>query len=76
MLLLLGLGQIVLEVCIFLGVSVSANFLKNGWVSRVFEATTWRSNSVFSSSYLEDIYYIFEICHSFGPFFTTGDVLE
>ena len=37
------------------GVATSVAFLRNWLVSKVLEAATWRSNSVFASCYLKDV---------------------
>ena len=42
------------------GVSTSVLFLWNWSVSKVLEAVTWKSNSVFTSFYLNDISYVFK----------------
>ena len=48
------------------GISTSAHFLQNWSVSKVLEAATWKSNSVFASFYFKDIQYVFEGIHSLG----------
>ena len=58
------------------GVSTSAAFLRNWSVSKVLEAATWRSNSVFASFYLKDIQYVFEGIRSLGLFVAAGTVIE
>ena len=50
------------------GVSTSVTFLRNWLISKVLEAATWRSNSVFASFYFKDISYVFEGLRSLGPF--------
>ena len=40
--------------------------------SSVLEATSWRSNTVFTSFYLKDVQYIFEGVRSLGPFVAAG----
>ena len=42
------------------GVSTSAVFLQNWSVSKVLEATTWKSNSAIASFYFHDIQYVIE----------------
>ena len=49
-------------------VATKAAFLRNGSVSKVLEAATWRSNPVFASFYSHDISYSLDLCHSLGPF--------
>ena len=57
------------------GVATSVAFLRNWSVSKVLEAATWRSNSVFASFYLKDVSYLFEDLRSLGPFLAAGSVL-
>ena len=57
------------------GVATSVAFLRNWSVSKVLEAPTWRSNSVFASCYLKDVSYLFEDLRSLGPFVAAGSVL-
>ena len=54
------------------GVATSVAFLRNWSVSKVLEAATWRSNSVFASFYLKDVSYLFEGLWSLGNFMATG----
>ena len=56
-------------------VATSVAFLRNWSVSKVVEAATWRSNSVFTSFYLKDVSYLFEDLRSLGPFVAAGSVL-
>ena len=58
------------------GVSTSVAFFKNCSVSKVLEAATWRSNSIFASFYLKDIQYVFDNCKSLGPVVAAGTVLD
>ena len=58
------------------GVSTSAAFLKNWSVTKVLEAASWRSNSVFSSFYFKDLQYVMEDWKSLGPFVAAGEVLN
>ena len=57
------------------GVSTSAAFLQNLSVSKVLEAATWKSKSVFAAFYFEDIQYVFEGIHSLVPFVAAGSVI-
>ena len=57
-------------------VATSVAFLRNWSVSKVLEAATWRSNSVFASFYLRDIAYSLEDCKSLGPFVVAGNVIK
>ena len=45
----------------------SAFFFKNWSLSSVLEVASWRSNTVFTSFYLQHVQYIFEDVHSLGP---------
>ena len=58
------------------GVATSVAFLQNWSVSKVLEAATWRSNSVFTSFYLKDVSYLFEGLRSLGSFVAAGSVLR
>ena len=57
------------------GVATLVSFLRNWAVSKVPEAATWRSNSVFASFYLNDVSYVFEGLRSLGPFVAAGQVV-
>ena len=57
------------------GVSTSVSFLWNWSVSKVLQAATWKSNSVFASFYLNDISYVFEGFCSLGPFVAAGQIV-
>ena len=56
------------------GVATSVSFLRNWSISKVLEAATWRSNSVFSSFYFRDISYVFQGLRFLGQFVTAGNV--
>ena len=58
------------------GIATSTAFLKNCSISRLLEAATWRSNSVFSSFYFRDNSYSFEGLRSLGPFVAAGSVIN
>ena len=52
------------------GIATFVSFLRNWSISKVLEAATWRSNSVFASFYFRDISYVFSrtavswpVCH-------------
>ena len=47
-------------------------FFKNWSLASVLEASSWRSNTVFTSLYLKVVQYIFENVHSLGPFIAAG----
>ena len=57
------------------GVATSVSFLCNWAVSKVLEAATWKSNSVFASFYLNGVSYVFEGLRSLGPFVAAGQVV-
>ena len=57
-------------------VSTSTVFMQNWSVSRVLEASSWRSNSVSASFYLRDVQYVFEGMCSLGPFVAAGAVVN
>ena len=42
-------------------------FFKNWSLSSVLGATSWRSNTVFTSFYLQHVQYIFDVVRSLGP---------
>ena len=50
--------------------------MQNWSVSKVLEAASWKSNSVFASSYLRDIQYVFEGLRSLGPIVAAGSILQ
>ena len=58
------------------GVTTSISFLRNWSVSKVLEAATWRSNSVFASFYFRNISYAFQGLRSLGPFVAAGTVVN
>ena len=50
------------------GIATSSAFFFRNWsLASVLEASFWRSNTVFTSFYLKDVYYIFDNVHSLGP---------
>ena len=58
------------------GIAASAAFLKNCPISKVLEAASWRSNSVFSLFYFKDIEVSLRGCKSLGPFVVAGAVVS
>ena len=58
------------------GISTSTLFMQNWLVSKVLDAASWRSNSVFASFYLRDVQYIFEGMRPLGPFVVAGAVVN
>ena len=57
------------------GVVISAAFLRNWSVSKVFEAATWRSLPVFASFYFRDLTFTLDGCNSLSPFVAAGSFL-
>ena len=53
-------------------IATSSAFFKNWFLSTVLEAASWRSNTVFTSFYLQHVQYIFEGVRSLGPFVAAG----
>ena len=58
------------------GVATSVSFLQNWLISKVLEAASWRSNSVFASFYFRDTSYVFEGLRSLGPFVAAGNIVN
>ena len=58
------------------GVATSVSFLRNWLISKVLEAATWQSHSVFASFYFRDISYVFQGLRSLGPFVAAGSVVN
>ena len=58
------------------GVATSVSFLRNWSISKVLEAASWRSNSVFASFNFRDISYVFQGLRSLGPFVAAGSVVN
>ena len=57
------------------GVATSVSFQRNWSISKVLEAATWRSNSVFAL-YFRDISYVFQGLRSLGPFVAVGSIVN
>ena len=55
------------------GIATSA-FFRNCSLSNVLEETSWRSNTVFTSSYLNCVHYIFEGVRSLGLWLQQANV--
>ena len=58
------------------GMSASVAFLKNCSISKVLEAATWKSNSVFASFYFKDLTHELGELKSLGPFVAAGSILQ
>ena len=54
------------------GIATSSAFFKNWSLSSVLEAASWRSDTVFTSFYLQHVQCIFEGVRSLGPFVAAG----
>ena len=57
------------------GMAASVAFARNCSISKLLEAATWRSNSVFASFYFKDIQFSYENWRSLGPFVAAGHVV-
>ena len=58
------------------GVGTSMSFWRNWSMSKILEAATWKSNTVFTSYYLKDVEYTLENCSSLGPFIAAGQIIN
>ena len=58
------------------GVSTSVAFMRNWSISKVLEAATWKSTTVFSSFYFKDMVHEMEELKSLGPFVAAGAVIN
>ena len=58
------------------GVLTSLAFMRNWSVTRVLEAASLRSNSVFTSFYLKNVHYIFYDFCLLGAFVVAGQVID
>ena len=56
------------------GIAISSVFFGNCSLSSVLEATSWRSNTVFTSFYLNDVHDIFEVVRSLGLWLQQANV--
>ena len=56
------------------GIATSSVFFRNCSLSSVLEATSWRSNTVFTSFYLKDVHDIFEGVRSLGLWLQQANV--
>ena len=54
----------------------SLSFYQNCSVTKVIEAASWKSNSVFASFYLKDLQYEFEDWKSLSPFVAAVTVVR
>ena len=55
------------------GIATSSAFFRNWSLRSVLEATSWRSNSVLTSFYLQDLQFVLDDVHSLGPFVAAGE---
>ena len=58
------------------GVATSVLFMRYRLVSRVLEATTWKSNPVFASFYLRDVSLAFDSFRALGPVVAAGSIVN
>ena len=58
------------------GIAASVAFLKNVSISRVLEAASWRSNSVFTSFYFKEVQVELDGVRSLGPIVAAGSVIH
>ena len=58
------------------GVATPVSFLRNWSISKVLEAATWRSNSVFASFGIFATFLVFQRLRSLGPFVSAGSVVN
>ena len=55
------------------GIATSSAFFRNWSLRSVLEAASWRSNTVFTSFYLQDLSFNSDGVHSLGPFVAAGE---
>ena len=55
------------------GIATSSAFFHNWSLRSVLEAASWRSNTVFTSFYLQDLQFVLDGVHSLGPFVAAGE---
>ena len=55
--------------------ATSISYVRNASISKVLEAASWRSISVFASFYLKDVIYSLGEYRSLGPFIAAGAVI-
>ena len=55
------------------GIATSSAFFRNWSLRSVLEASSWRSNTVFTSFYLRDLQFVLDGVHSLGPFVAAGE---
>ena len=55
------------------GIVTSSAFFRNWSLRSVLEASSWRSNTVFTSFYLRDLSFNSDGVHSLGPFVAAGE---
>ena len=57
------------------GIATSSAFFRNWSLRSVLEAASWRSNTVFTSFYLQDLSFNSDGVHSLGPFVAAGECI-
>ena len=58
------------------GVGASLAFRRNWSCGEILQAASWKSSSVFTSFYLNDVAYELEDIRSLGPFIAAGQVIN
>ena len=58
------------------GMATSVAFMRNWSISKVLEAATWKSTTVFSSFYFKDLVHELDELKSLGPFIAAGAVCK
>ena len=55
------------------GIATSSAFFKNGSISSVLDAASWRSNYIVTSFYFKVLQFVYEGLRSLGPFVAAGE---
>ena len=55
------------------GIATSSAFFKDSSISSVFDAASWKSNSVFTSFHFKDLHFVYEGLRSLSPFVAAGE---
>ena len=55
------------------GIATSSVFFRNWSLRSVLEAASWRSDTVFTTFYLQDLQFVLDGVHSLGPFVAAGE---
>ena len=57
------------------GVATSLSFISNLSLSKVIEAASWKTSSVFASHYLKDVHIVYDSCRALGPIVSAGSIV-